>query len=48
MQHRASAALRGGEDRSPAVLGPQEIRANLVYLTTEKQPTPSSVGIAVL
>ena len=33
--------------RSPAVLGPEEIRAYLVYLTTEKQLAPSSVGIAV-
>jgi site-specific recombinase XerD len=32
---------------SPAVLGPDEIRAYLVYLTTEKQLAPSSVGIAV-
>ena len=33
--------------RSPAVLGPEEIRAYLVYLTTEKQLAPSSVVIAV-
>ena len=33
--------------RSPAVVGPEEIRAYLVHLTTEKQLAPSSVGIAV-
>jgi len=33
--------------RSPAVLGREEIRAYLVYLTTEKQLAPSSVVIAV-
>jgi site-specific recombinase XerD len=33
--------------RSPTGLGPDEIRAYLVYLTTEKQLAPSSVGIAV-
>jgi site-specific recombinase XerD len=33
--------------RSPAVLGPEEIRAYLVYLTSEKQLAPSSVVIAV-
>jgi integrase/recombinase XerD len=33
--------------QSPAVLGPEEIRAYLVYLTTEKRLAPSSVVIAV-
>ena len=33
--------------QSPALLGPEEIRAYLVYLTTEKQLAPSSVLIAV-
>ena len=33
--------------RSPAVLGPEEIRVYLVYLTTEKQLAPRSVVIAV-
>jgi integrase/recombinase XerD len=33
--------------RSPAVLGPEEIRAYLVYLTTERQLAPSTIIIAV-
>ena len=33
--------------RSPAVLGPEEIRAYQVYLTNEKQLAPASIGIAV-
>ena len=34
-------------DRSPDDLGPEEIRAYQVYLTTERQLTPSSICIAV-
>ncbi len=33
--------------RSSAVLGPEEIRAYLVYLTTEKQLAPSTIIVAV-
>ena len=33
--------------RSPAMLGPEEIRAYLVYLTTEKQLAPSTIIVAV-
>ena len=33
--------------RSPAVLGPEEIRAYQVYLTIEKQLAPSSIIISV-
>jgi len=33
--------------RSPAVLGPEEIRAYQVYLTTEKQLAPASLIVAV-
>jgi integrase/recombinase XerD len=33
--------------RSPAVLGPEEIRAYLVYLTTERHLAPSTIIIAV-
>ncbi len=33
--------------RSPAVLGPEEMRAYQVYLTTERQLAPSSLVIAV-
>lgn len=33
--------------RSPAVLGPEEIRAYQLYLTQEKHRAPTSIGIAV-
>ena len=33
--------------RSPAVLGPEEIRAYQVYLVTEKQLAPASLAVAV-
>ena len=33
--------------RSPALLGPAEIRAYQVYLTTERQLTPASLAVAV-
>ena len=33
--------------RSPAMLGPEEIRAYLVYLTTEKQLAPTTLIVAV-
>ena len=33
--------------RSPALLGPEEIRASLVDLTTEKQLAPSTIIVAV-
>ena len=33
--------------RSPADVGPEEIRAYQVYLTTERGLAPSSVGVAV-
>ena len=33
--------------RSPAVLGPEEIRGYLVYLTTERHLAPSTIIIAV-
>ena len=33
--------------RSPATLGPEEIHAYLVYLTTEKQLAPSTIIVAV-
>jgi integrase/recombinase XerD len=33
--------------KSPAVLGPEEIRSYQVYLTTEKKFAPSSIHIAV-
>ena len=33
--------------RSPALLGPEEIRAYQVYLTTEKQLAPASLVITV-
>ena len=33
--------------RSPAVLGPEEIRAYQIYLTNDKQLAPASIGIAV-
>lgn len=33
--------------RSPALVGPEEIRAYLVYLTTEKQLAPSTIIVAV-
>ena len=33
--------------RSPALLGPEDIRAYQVYLTTERQLAPSSLVIAV-
>jgi integrase len=45
VEHVAKFARHVG--RSPAVLGPEEIRAYLVYLTTETQRAPSSVVIAV-
>jgi hypothetical protein len=32
--------------RSPALLGPEEIRAYQVYLTTEKQLAPESLDLA--
>ena len=34
--------------RSPAGLGPEEIRAYQVYLTTERQLAPSSLVVAVI
>jgi hypothetical protein len=34
-------------NKSPAVLGPEEIRAYQVYLTTEKRLSPGSIFIAV-
>ncbi len=33
--------------RSPAVLGPEDIRAYQIYLTNDKQLAPASIGIAV-
>ncbi|MBA3639229.1 MAG: phage integrase N-terminal SAM-like domain-containing protein, partial [Acidobacteria bacterium] len=40
MEHVSRFARHVG--RSPARLGPEEIRAYLVYLTTEKQLAPST------
>jgi integrase/recombinase XerD len=34
-------------DKSPAVLGPEEIRTYQIYLTTEKKLSPSSILIAI-
>src|SRR5690606_11636991 len=33
-------------DRSPALLGPEEIRTYQLYLTNDKQLTPASIGVA--
>jgi len=45
LEHVARFARHFG--RSPALLGPEEIRAYLVYLTTERQLAPSTIIIAV-
>ena len=34
-------------DRSPVVLGPEEIRADPVYLTNDQPLAPAAIGIAV-
>jgi integrase/recombinase XerD len=45
VEHVARFARHFG--RSPAVLGPQEIHAYLVYLATDKQLAPATIVIAV-
>jgi site-specific recombinase XerD len=45
VEHVARFARHFG--RSPALLGPEEIRTYLVYLTTEKRLAPSTIIIAV-
>jgi len=45
VEHVARFARHFG--RSPALLGPKEIRAYQVYLATDKQSAPATIGIAV-
>ena len=45
LEHVARFARHSG--RSPALLGPEDIRAYLVYLTTERHLAPSTIIIAV-
>ena len=45
LQHSARFARDCG--RSPAVLGPEEIRADQLHLTNEKQLTPATLVIVV-